>query len=505
MYFIAKDHRPLGSVEDDGFLFLMATAVPHYNVPSRKTITRLMEIKFDEFKGKLKDQLQSVNSHVLTCDGWTDCKNQSYLGVTDHYLTCQMTVASAILGVYPLNERHTAEYISMKIKETLQDYEIPLSHVTAIVTDGAANMVKMVQETTGSDRHVICIAHSLAHVVPDALKSIPSLTAIIDNVRDIVKLVRRSTALTDQMKKLQQGKGNETGEARVLSLDVPTRWNSTYDMLKRFIEMKTLVAAILMESTSRLEVPRREEMDTLRDALQLMEPVKDAVVIISGEKYATGSLAIPILNCVQNSIDETFPTTVVGEQLKEALTKSVKNRFRCIEDNEVLAISTLLDPRFKKVHFKSRIKCSTAVGKINGFMKATSRNENLKPAEVQGSELVAGKSLWNFHDRLVASKVRSMDETTLSYHAELTTYLDGDLLKRDADPIEYWKTTSDVFPLLSKVALKFANVVSSSVPSERLFSGAGHVVNERRNRLTGDHVNMLVFLGSVPNGYWHLD
>lgn len=62
LYMIAVDNAPLSTVENDGFKLLMKTAVPLYNLPSRKTITRLMAIKYEMLK---KCQGASQRSYVI--------------------------------------------------------------------------------------------------------------------------------------------------------------------------------------------------------------------------------------------------------------------------------------------------------------------------------------------------------------------------------------------------------------------------------------------------------
>lgn len=43
MKFIVKDLRPLGLVEGEGFREFLEIAVPEYEVPSRATITRMVD------------------------------------------------------------------------------------------------------------------------------------------------------------------------------------------------------------------------------------------------------------------------------------------------------------------------------------------------------------------------------------------------------------------------------------------------------------------------------
>jgi len=44
------------------------------------------------------------------------------------------------------------------------------------------------------------------------------------------------------------------------------------------------------------------------------------------------------------------------------------------------------------------------------------------------------------------------------------------------------------------MALKYACIPATSVPSERIFSKAGQIVSQRRNRLSPKNVDVLIFL-----------
>ena len=63
-----------------------------------------------------------------------------------------------------------------------------------------------------------------------------------------------------------------------------------------------------------------------------------------------------------------------------------------------------------------------------------------------------------------------------------------------ADVIEWWRQKEFVFPILSKLARKYLCVPASSVPSERIFSTTGNIVNKKRACLSSENVDMLVFL-----------
>ncbi|KAH0644904.1 hypothetical protein KY290_026170 [Solanum tuberosum] len=78
----------------------------------------------------------------------------------------------------------------------------------------------------GKHLHVRCMAHILNLIVHDGLKEIgPS----IKRVRQMVKYVRSSSTRTRNFLKCVEMQNIECD--KMLFLDVPTRWNSTYLML----------------------------------------------------------------------------------------------------------------------------------------------------------------------------------------------------------------------------------------------------------------------------------
>lgn len=62
------------------------------------------------------------------------------------------------------------------------------------------------------------------------------------------------------------------------------------------------------------------------------------------------------------------------------------------------------------------------------------------------------------------------------------------------DVLGFWRNQKDRFQLLSPIARKWLGAVATSVPSERCFSVSGGTVTKKRNKLSSDHVDDLVFL-----------
>ena len=75
--------------------------------------------------------------------------------------------------------------------------------------------------------HVRCPAHIINLVVQDGLKKI---NMAIENIREMVKIVRSCPLQLEEFEK--RAKECNLDTCRGLSIDVLTRWNSTYMMLR---------------------------------------------------------------------------------------------------------------------------------------------------------------------------------------------------------------------------------------------------------------------------------
>lgn len=57
-------------------------------------------------------------------------------------------------------------------------------------------------------------------------------------------------------------------------------------------------------------------------------------------------------------------------------------------------------------------------------------------------------------------------------------------LDPDADALVWWRANHERFPTIAKLARRFLSKPATSVPSERIFSTAGLIINTLRSSLT---------------------
>jgi len=196
-------------------------------------------------------------------------------------------------------------------------------------------------------------------------------------------------------------------------------------------------------------------------------------------------------------------THEISERLHKNVLLELQNRFRGkdsnIETNSFLSISTLLDPRFKKLHFSSSLAVSTAISKISQLMK---NNQIEMRCNVEENINIPRKEdLWNIHDELMASSPLNSDEPG-GIPVELRQFLNANVVNRSEDPLKIWQKLKDVYPMIYEVAMKYFVIVGTSVPSEQLFSAAGNIISMKRSRIKGKRASQIIFLGSLPKRYW---
>lgn len=162
-----------------------------------------------------------------------------------------------------------------------------------------------------------------------------------------------------------------------------------------------------------------------------------------------------------------------------------------MENHSVLAMATILDPRYKNSLFSDNAAAAVTT-KISELLK-----EMGSASEVLVIEEVS--------DRIEDDPFSILDEYYISARrndpinnmpVELQRYLQEPIINRMRDPVDYWRKFNSESKL-TKLALKYLCAMASSVPTERLFSVAGNVMTPLRSTLTPEHLSQLTFLHQI--------
>ena len=188
--------------------------------------------------------------------------------------------------------------------------------------------------------------------------------------------------------------------------------------------------------------------------------------------------------------------------MKQEMNASLERRFSDAEENENLLIATILDPRFKEKFFTGPTIVEKVISLVRDKICDLTRQhkednceheEDNRDHEVGPSSKRPCIGIWkHFSDILEEAGASVSNESRLQ---ELDTYLAEPLIKFGRESCyTWWATNKNRFPLLSKIARQYICAPPTTVASERLFSGAGDVYDDKRNRLAPDNAEMLLFI-----------
>ncbi|KAL2085023.1 hypothetical protein ACEWY4_020541 [Coilia grayii] len=456
----------------------------------------------EKIRGELKESIQNTTAVCLTTDCWTSRTTTSYMSVTCQYIE-DFTLRSSLLDCFILTERHTAEQLAFKLNQVAQEWKIK-DKVVACVTDNATNIKKAVGDILKWN-HVSCFAHSLNLVVRHALDDAPSIQTIIKKLKAMAEYIRRSTVATEKLRQMQQSMGQPQLRPK---MDVVTRWNSTFYMQQRILEIKEPLV-----STSALLNPQEPtlshaEWEALEEACAVLAPFEEVTKEMSSESFVTGSKAILISRGLQRFVVKKQRTPPQKPSCDvNALASQINNRFGNLEKVSVLADATFLDPRFKRHGFVTEIYANQTMSRVeSATMRAGTQPSS--PAVSEESEEAAAASpqsetvpeFWaDFEERVTNLRpdVQSPQAVAL---LEVKGYLSEQLIPCIADPLQWWKARAQVYKNLCTVMKTRLCIVATSVPSERIFYKTGQFVSNRRSHRTTDKVCQLAFLNANLKG-----
>ena len=488
---ITIDLQPPSIVENNGFKDFVKTLDSRYTLPSRRTITRsLLPQRYDSAKEKLSQELREASTCSLTTDYWTSCSSQSYLTVTCHFIDRSWELRSCCLYTYQSSVPHTAENIAFELKRIAEEWHI-LNKISCVITDNAANMIAAVRLTGW--KSLPCFAHTLNLVVQESLQKDDELSLLQRKCRRIVTYFKQSTNARSKLTDVQLQIGG--GEVKLVQ-DVATRWNSSFFMFKRLIEQYQAVNTALCLMDQNDMCLSSSDVGILADGVTLLEPFEEATREVSAEKYVCISKIIPLARSLQHITSQSLST----RPLKLELVASMMRRFTNIEANYILAASTLLDPRFKKLGFADA-SGNNAVERLAGEVASIIACQNVPSNDTNHVEVQSGQSelkssgLWAVMDERIAQK--QTQPSTSSSLIVLRTYFDQANISRQESPLKWWMDHESTFSSLSSLVKKYLAIPATSVPAERLFSKAGELISLRRNRLKPSNVNMMLFLNKV--------
>lgn len=304
IFMIARDKLPVSTPEKEGYRRHAYTLDSLFKPPSAKTVTGDLDRYYVVMKEKLINvYLKQTSSISLTTDGWSDLRKQSYLTVTAHFVAADIKdnkrkLLKVCLGLQPLYERHTAEYLMTSMDKILDEFQIKNSLIFAVTSDGGADIKKAVADRFGQTAHQLyCYNHGLALVVPEVLGECKEVQELIEKINKQCVKFKNSRNCAMVLNNLQAAKDIAHNKRLSYEISCATRWNSKFYMLQRYEDLLEYCPQVadqvpLKDRPNQLSATERA---TLKELVQLLQPLEYITRKFSGTSYPTASLVISTL------------------------------------------------------------------------------------------------------------------------------------------------------------------------------------------------------------------
>ncbi|XP_003442878.1 zinc finger BED domain-containing protein 1 [Oreochromis niloticus] len=483
---IAKNCRPVCIVEDDGLREVIRAASGDvcYNLPSRETIVSRLHTLFEDQRAQRSSKLVQVRNVALTGDHWTSVNNDNYLGVTAHFIDNDWTLQSFALTVSKTEERQCAEACADHFLSVANEWKIK-DKLTTFGTDSARNMVAAARLLPFE--HMPCTAHILQRTVTVSLND-SEFERVLAKCRKVVGHFKQSPANAQELKEQQVAHGHKT---EPLVRDVPTRWNSTLEMIKRIQRNKSVLTTILAQQNSMVTMVTDQEFDMLQKLEELLEPCRYVTELLGGKQYVSCSVVLPALCYLFRVMELSDDDPVYVLRFKKVFTTDLGQR-RDSTNLTWLKIATALDPRFKDLKCLSKDERREVWASVHDLVMAETHahqpsaqtTEEPSPKKRKISICLLGTS-----DSDSEEEEDSVDRCLDRYKAEPKIDI-------EECPLQWWLKREGAHARLAPIACKYLSTPATTVPCERLFSLSGHIIQKRSASLSSDDVNKIVCLSN---------
>lgn len=555
--FICRDLQPFSVVEDAGFHAFCSKNIG-FELPSSATVstTALLDI-FTTVKARVIEILSSCSSGTLMMDGWTDkYKRLPYFGIRVAVIhDWQFKVLT--LNISPV-ESHTSQNLSRHVKSVLAEMTSGHKMLLFNTTDSAANM-KLLSSLLGHER-VNCTAHGMHLLLTvDSLYRIPQLRELVKKCKEIVHALHfkghlvadevqaeADAELFQKIAKIQEqlvldednpssipdeiastttsvvqdehikcvDSGVEQTDATpnpatsvghihmTLKNEVPTRWNSTLDMIESILDLRGAVDAVLKKTgnfTLCLEV---DEVELLTELRKFLTPFRDFTKLVSS--CSPNLSLIPLMvtkikkNCTENVSEGDVRDAEQIKQLKHLVKANLNKR---LPFTKLTKIATCFDPAVRDAALQREESEKLLLDAYRELSKSKHSALIFQRVSSEFMSTEASETAANCADNDDVKRLRLslIDEVASDTGASQSDSVEGEItqylaLRDKSTALEFWKKHETTFPILSAMARVYLALSPGSVPVESMFSTAGLILNSKRCCLAPYRTNMVSFV-----------
>lgn len=218
---------------------------------AHQILRSLMKIILPYVKVGSKVELSPVAFFSIIVDETTDVSTKEQVSICLRWVSEDLMPCEDFLGLYETSST-TGETLTDVICDVLTRFGLPTARLRGQCYDGASNMSgsikgvrSRIQQLQPKALYVHCFAHTLNLSVQDAVRSIPFVRDVMQNLRDLATIVRGSAKRLVTFKAVADG--FDTCDAVTPRPLCPTRWTVRFTAIDAALKSYMVLMPYLSE------------------------------------------------------------------------------------------------------------------------------------------------------------------------------------------------------------------------------------------------------------------
>ncbi|KAL8046698.1 hypothetical protein ABFX02_08G192756 [Erythranthe guttata] len=496
---------PLAMVDHVGFKIFVKNLQPMFEVNNNSAVEIDCMAIYEKEKQKVYDAIHYLHGRIsLSLDMWGSPESSEYISLTANFIDEDWRLQKKMLNFISLDPSHTDDVLSEVIIKSLTDWTIDRKLFSMTFDDCSAYeiMVFKIKDWLSQNRPLLkggelfdvrCVTHLLKSIVQEVMESCRDL---IHKIRECIRHVKSTQALLAKFNEISEQVGISSG--RRLILDCPMQWNSTYMMIVSALEYRAAFCLLQEHDHSYSKTLTETEWEWACSIAGYLKVLLEFTNVVVGSKYPTTNIFFPEICDLHIQLNEWCKTP---DDFLSSVALKMKLKFdtywsKC---SLVLAIATILDPRFKmklvEYYFKQIYgsAASDQIKEVSAGLRELFNEYSMSPSSFdQDSNLLGGSlasSSGGSRDKLKGFD-KFLFETSQSQNisSDLDKYLEELVFPRNCDfsILNWWKVHTPRYPILSMMARDVLGIPVSTLAPEVAFSNSGRVLDQYHSSISPD-------------------
>ncbi|ESQ28228.1 hypothetical protein EUTSA_v10018229mg [Eutrema salsugineum] len=488
---------PLTMVEDVGFRVFIRNLQPLFELVSFERVeSDCMEIYAKE-KHKIFEDLDKLPGKIsISVDVWSGSDDSDqFLCLAAHYIDETWELRKRVLNFFMVDPSHNDEMLAEVIITCLMEWDIDrklFSMASSHSPPFGENVANKIRDRLSQNKFLYCngqlfdVSCGVYVINQMAQDSLQTCCETIDKIRNCIRYVKSSESIQESFNQWRAEAGAES--EKDLCIDDSTRWDTTCSMLEIVLEQKNVF--LLMKERdpdSCLPCPSDLEWERLETIVGFLKVFVEVANAFTKSSCLTANIYFPEICDIHLRLIEWSKNT---DDFISSVAVNMRKLFDEFWDknNLVLAIATILDPRFKMklVEYYYPLfydsSASELIEDISECIKALYNEHSVRSLLASSDQALDWQE--NHHqpngvvhgiepdNRLIEFDRYIHDTTTTTQgqdsRSDLDKYLEEPLFPRntDFDILNWWKVHTPRYPILSTMARNVLAVPMSNVSSE---------------------------------------